>query len=200
MDVKEFWNWFVANHLDYERLDQLKNESRDDLLDKFEIQLHKYCDQLYFEIGGEPDGSIELIITAEGNIEYFKTVENLIACAPDVPNWEFIAFKPQVKGHFKAEWGPIELDTNSLCFNPSNKSDELGIAIIVYVKDYRSEYEEDCYDCLFKMLDTILGEKSFALDIKKVIIESYDPKLSDDDVIPILKLPDYVRWYKAKYN
>ena len=51
---------------------------------------------------------------------------------------------------------------------------------------------------MFKMLDTILGEKSFALDIKAVIIKLYDPNFSDGDVIPILKLPDYIKWYKAK--
>jgi hypothetical protein len=196
-NTKEFWNWFRSNALKYEQLNIVNAELRDKLLDDFEVQLHKYCDKIYFEIGGSPGEPNELIITAEGDANYFEAVESLINDAPVISNWIFIALKPQLTGHFETKWEDIELNTENLYFNPSNNSDKSGIGIIVYIPRYNHEYEDDYYNGLFKMLDTVLGEKSFALDVKSVEIKANNNEYSEDNAIQILKIPAYINWYKA---
>jgi len=195
---KIFWNWFTNSYQAYEQLDSIKVNAREELLNDFERELHTYCNKLYFEIGGLPGQSNELIITAEGDTNYFEQVDQLIDDAPITPNWIFIAFKPPMPGHFKTKWGNIELDTQDIYFNPSNGSDSSGIGIIMYLKKYDDRYEDDYYNALFKMLDTVLGEKSFALDIKNVVIKLNEGQIAEDDMLPLLKLPAYIKWYKSK--
>ncbi len=194
-NTKEFWNWFSENAVKYEELNVIDAELRDKLLDDFEEHLHKYCEKIYFEIGGLPGEVNELIITAEGDVNYFDVIENLINDAPVISNWLFIPLKPRVKGHFETKWGDIKLNTENLYFNPSNNS---GVGIIVYIPKYNYEYEDDYFNGLFKMLDTVLGEKSFALDVKKVAIKANDNEFTEQNAIPILKLPAYINWYKTK--
>ena len=70
------------------------------LLDELLFHLHEYCDELYFEAGGHPNGIQELIITAEGKIENFEKVEKLISQAPILDNWNFISFIPPRNSSF----------------------------------------------------------------------------------------------------
>jgi hypothetical protein len=62
-----FWSWFKQHHRKYSFINQVDLSVKEDLLNAFSEELHKYCDKLFFEIGGEPEECRELIITAEGN-------------------------------------------------------------------------------------------------------------------------------------
>ena len=65
-------------------------------LDALLEQLHLYCADLYFEMGGFPDEEQELIITAEGQADLFGAVYEVIAEAPILKSWKFIALKQPV--------------------------------------------------------------------------------------------------------
>jgi len=169
------------------------------LLDNFLEQLHNYCDKIYFEIGGFPDEDQELIITAEGDKDYFDKVEHLINNAPKITGWNFIAFKPPMPDHFKSKWDDLELDTEDMWFLPLSNEKKQGLGIRVYfhnqdlIKD-----NETLTPLLYKMLDTIIGEKSFALDIHYVDTDLLpnDPKV--EGLYPILELPQYIKWHKSQ--
>jgi hypothetical protein len=91
---KEFWDWFLDNSSRYYFLNQVTDDAKKEgLLNDLLQHLHNYSEGLYFEIGGSIDETQELIISAEGQQEYFDDVERLIAKAPIVPEWKFIAFK-----------------------------------------------------------------------------------------------------------
>ena len=51
---------------------------------------------------------------------------------------------------------------------------------------------------LYKMLDTIIGEKSFALDIDYVDTEQLPNNPEEEDLYPILELPEYIEWQKSR--
>lgn len=195
----QFWNWFKQNNKAYIFLNAVDENVKEKLLDDFMQHLHAYSDKIYFEIGGHPDEDQEVIITAEGNKEYFKIVQDLVDEAPQIEGWKFIAFKPSMEGHFKSKWDDLELNTEDIWFAPlaNEKVSDLGIRI--YLKNYDLIKDNKILMTLiYKMLDTILGEKSFALDIDYIDAELQPDNPEDDGLYPILELPDYIIWHKSQ--
>lgn len=92
-----FWQWLQANE---QRLRESVASPREDdpFLDEVLAKLHEVSDGLYFLMGGDPAGELEFIVTAEGDVEKFPTVEALVDSAPRIPGWRVIAFKPPM-GH-----------------------------------------------------------------------------------------------------
>jgi hypothetical protein len=164
-------------------------------------QLHNYSDKLYFEIGGFPDEDQELIITAEGDKNYFGKVEELINAAPQIDDWTFIAFKPAMLENFKSKWDDLELDTENMWFLPlsNNKNQELGIRVCFSNQDLVKD-NETLTPLLYKMLDTIVGEKAFALDIHYVDTDLLPDNPEKEGLYPILELPRYIEWHMSQWT
>lgn len=195
---KEFWQWFTDNHAAYTFLTSIDQSIKEQLLDNLLAHLHKYCNKLYFEIGGFPDEEQELIITAEGNKNYFSKVEQLISDAPKINGWSFIAFKQPTNDHFTSKWGNIELDTKDIWFIPleSDSSQEIGIRI--YVPNYDQIKDDDSANpLLLKMIDTIIGEKSFSLDVAYIEFTSKLGDPEEEGQIPIIELSSFIDWSKS---
>jgi len=197
--IIQFWKWFQDNNKAYLFLDDVDEDVKENLLNDCEEQLHKYCDQLYFEIGCELDEDQELIITAEGDKKHFGKVEELVNAAPKISGWTIIAFKPSIPGHFKSNWDDLELNTEEMWFLPliNEKNNDLGIRICLKNHDLIKD-NEILTTLLYKMLDTILGEKSFALNIKYVdtALQPDDP--AEEGMYPILELPEYIDRHKSQ--
>src|SRR4051794_15901947 len=120
-----FWDWFKTNNSKYYYLNQITDlEKREKLLNQFLEQLHNYCDNLFFEIGGVPNEPQELIISAEGNKDYFDKVEELVAAAPKLSDWEIIAFKPPLGVDYITEYKGIKLNARKIWFLPLDNEDD----------------------------------------------------------------------------
>ena len=70
-----FWSWFVSSEHLYRDVEVPEKEH---LLDALLERLHDFCAQLWFEVGGGPTGSRELVITAEGKVEAFPALLELV--------------------------------------------------------------------------------------------------------------------------
>jgi hypothetical protein len=196
--TSQFWNWFKDYNKSYTFLNSVDENIQEQLLDKLLERLHNYCGKIYFEIGGFPDEDQELIITAEGDKAYFDKVEHLINNAPEIEGWTFIAFKPAMPDHFKSKWDALELDTEDMWFLPlsNEKTQDLGIRVYFNNQDLIKD-NATLIPLLYKMLDTIVGEKSFALDIKYVDTDLL-PDKPEEGLYPILELPKYIEWHKSQ--
>ena len=195
MTADQFWQWFKENNTAYTFLGTVEEGVKEQLLDEFLEKLHNYCDQLYFEIGGDPCNNTELIITASGNIKYFGKVEELIARAPVLHPWIFIALKPPTKGHFKSRWESLELNSEDLWFLSFSKAGSTDLGIRVCLKNYELiKSNKALMPLLYIMIDTLLGERSAALDIKYVDANSLPDQPKEKGLYPIEKLPAFLAY------
>jgi hypothetical protein len=189
---KKFWEWFDKYR------DELSNENRanyNKLLDDLLEQLHKYCKNLYFEIGSPGENKMELIITANGDKAYFKMVESLVNSAPKFDNWIITAYKPPMEREFCFEYEGIKLDTSEIWFEPlNNENAPTQIGVQVFISSFSIEKEDVFYNAVYIVLETILGEKSVSEDIDYLRIDKLPEK--NEDYISIKQLPEYILWHK----
>jgi hypothetical protein len=197
---KQFWQWFEQNNKTYLFLYEVGAEKKEQLLNNLMEQLHEYCENLWFEIGGHPDEEQELIITAEGNADYFERVEALISAAPKIPNWTFIAFIPPRDIEFEIKYEEVELKPSEMWFEPLEHPDyPAAIGIKVFTRNYELVKDSEWLrPAVYKILDTILGEKSFAIDIEHVAIDQLPDGPDEEGLIELSALPTYIEWKKSK--
>jgi len=194
--TQEFWNWFASNSEAYTFLDEVDEVAKEKLMDDLLEHLHKYSDALYFEIGGMPGEDLELVITAEGNIDYFDEVENLIINAPLISGWRFIALKQPAGENFTTEWDGLELRTADMRFFPAAEAEKNEFGITVYLENYDAIKNAEILETMvLKILDTILGERSFAKDIASVEISPL-PDDTQKKLLPLIELPGYIQKHK----
>ena len=203
-DAITFWNWFRANSEDLLKLsgDEISAEKTEKLLDELLDQLHKYCDRLYFDIGGQSGEEQELIITAEGNPEYFPFVEELINNAPIIKNWQFIAFMQPRGLDYTSKFEDIELIPSDLWFLPlDNPGKPKSIGLRICLPNYESVKRSKWLKAaVFKMLDAMLGEKAFALDLDYIDIGALPNNPEEHGMMELKDLPAFIKWKKAKLS
>ena len=198
---QQFWDWFKGNEARYFFLNQINDDSEKELLlDDLLSHLHEYCDQLFFEVGGFPDEKQDLIITAEGDVDFFNEVETLVENAPKLEHWNVIAFKP-VREDCTTKYNSIVLDPEDIYFIPlNNNNDPNRVGLRIYIENYNSNTKEDFLTATYLVLDNILGEKSNALDIGYVEIERLPSVSEREKLIELNKLFQYIQWKKTKLN
>lgn len=195
-----FWNWFRANNSQYYYLNQIVNlEKKEKLLDDFLNKLHEYCDKLFFEIGGVPNEPQELIISAEGDINYFNKVEALVEKAPIINDWQIIAFKPPMGVDFVTDYEGIRLDPKEIWFLPlENENTPQTLGLMMCLPNYDPQKENIILEGCYQLLDTILGEKSLALDIQHVEVNKLPTNPEEKGLIELSELLKYINWRKTK--
>ena len=200
--ITNFWKWFEDNNHAFLFTNEVDEDIKEQLLSDFLERLHHYNEKLYFQIGSSPDKDQELIITAEGNIEHFESVEKLIAAAPAIPNWKFISFIQPSKDDNSINFEGTELTRTELWFMPlQSASDPASIGIRICVPNYETlKTSKWLESAVYKMLDTVLGEKSFALDIDYLDLGDLPDAPDEKGMIELIDLPGYIAWKKKKLD
>lgn len=195
---EQFWGWFKENEAKYFFLNQVDdNKEKEKLLDELLEHLHIYCDSLFFEIGGHPDEKQDLIITAEGDTDFFDEVESLVKEGPQLEHWNIVAFKPVMTG-FVTEYNGIKLNPEEMYFIPLGNKASSKLGLRIYAADYDPNQEKNFLTAAYLVLDCILGEKSNALDIGYIEIKNLPSIPEREELIELIKLPRYVEWKKLK--
>ncbi|HEY4325434.1 MAG TPA: hypothetical protein VGN20_15670 [Mucilaginibacter sp.] len=200
--IVNFWKWFEENNHAFLFTNEVDDDVKEQLLTDFLSELHKYNDKLYFQIGGLPGQDQELIITAEGDSEQFESVEKLIDGAPKIQNWVFISFIQPVDDDNTINYEGIELTRSDLWFMPlDSKANPSSIGIRICVPNYEVLKTNDWLDnAVYKMIDTVLGEKSFALDIDYLDIAELPDNPEEKGMIELIELAAFIAWKKKKLN
>lgn len=193
-----FWNWFGDHHDKYRSVDRA--EDGEELLSCFLEELHRYDEDLYFEVS-EPleDGSNELIITAEGLRKKFPAVKALVDAAPKFQKWKVIAFKPALGFDFIHEYGDLKIDPKKLWFLPlTAKSDPSILGLRVGLDGVEESTEEKIKNSIWIILDTGLGEEVCAERIRHLEVATLPEKPEDEGFMEMSELPDYLVWIEKR--
>lgn len=196
-----FWNWFKDHQSEYLHLNDLDKHRKEFLLNQFLKQLHKYCNKLYFQIGGNPSKERrELVITAEGNVDYFDAVEKLVNAAPKINNWQVIPFKQPMGIDFVTDYEGLKLDPQTMWFLPLINEKNLSmVGLRICIDNYDAEDANRYKRGVYQVLDTILGEKVVGTKIDYFdidILSSYNPE--KDGLFKLVDLQQYITRKKLK--
>lgn len=196
--TEKFWKWFGENNERYITINTTEQIMQTELFDELLLQLHQYCDQLSFEIGTFDSGAQDLVISADGNQEYFDAVTNLVSSAPHIAGWVFTALRPPVHQHFKAKLGKLELSTENLWFLPEPPEKDKVPEVKISIPNYSLiKTEEVLLSLLNKIISKIIGEKSYASLIYGISVDDLPDHPEQAGLWPILELHDYISWFRS---
>lgn len=128
----EFWNWFTANNERLTMLNDLAEAERVALLDDMQHQLDLYCQGLSFEMGDTTDNGRKLTFSAEGDIDLFSRVSDLVEDAPDLDWWEFVAFKQPQGTDLRVIFDRCHFETHKMFFqllSCDDCPDQMGLRV-----------------------------------------------------------------------
>lgn len=202
-----FWNWFEKNEKKYHFFSRMPaSPEKEALTKKLLKKLHAYCDQLSFEIIYQPDLELEyFIITAKGNVDYFRAAATLNDYAPHdlLPHWIFEVFVPPAVHYtmfYTLEYHGIKLNPETIWYKPIlNRADPSILAITVYFKTY-NKYKDHLKlkEAVAELLSIDLGEASYALDIHYFEMAQLPPNPAKRGLSKLYKLPEYIEWHDTK--
>ncbi len=198
--ASQFWNWFASHSAAYLFLKDVDNTVKSRLLQDLKQHLHAYCNKLCFEIGGDPESDQELIITADGNTEYFRYAETLIAEAPELEGWDFIALIPPRGAEFEISINGLVLRARDMWFQPMghpNFPELMGIRVCI--PNYETYKDSEwMHQAICKMVEYIIGEKSFALNMHYIDIGELPEAPVEWGMFPLQNLEKFIQWRQSR--
>ena len=186
--INTFWNWFQDNNQTIKNLINETPKNQKHISFWINKNLNYYCKEIDFMIVFPKNGNTksELIITANGNPEYFGQVIDLVDNAPQLKNWKFTAF---IQPTDKIDELINGLDEPYIFHEITLKASELKFITLEYNEntnklDIRIFLKNTTLHCntktlkqaIFIILQDLLGEKSLYRNI---------------NLIHLAQLPDY---------
>ncbi|RYE45881.1 MAG: hypothetical protein EOP48_21975 [Sphingobacteriales bacterium] len=178
-EIQLFWNWFYCNEITLRTLRDQKPQLQKVFIYWLDRHLHNYCEGLdcIIMFPEEPNDKLKLIISANGNPEYFDHVITLAEHAPQFKYWKIVPFIQPSTDINKMEVGldkpyvfkDIILKASDLKFMPLEYEDETKIDMIVYLKDFTVHCNnKNLLQVVFIIMQDLLGEKSLFQNINFV--------------------------------
>src|SRR6218665_3622578 len=182
---------------------RLKNfeSDPDKYLNEFLTQVKKIKNGLAVELEPPKNGIINMTISADGNIELFHIVQQIVQKAPIVKGWKVFAFRQRLPAaavrEMSVKIGDVQLEPSKMKFLPVIENGKLNIVI------YTAGVTEDNYDKVayagLMLLDNILGEYDCVMKVDSYDFKELPDKMSTGAVPrPLLELPAFVDEFHGK--
>ena len=205
--INTFWNWFQDNNQTIKNLINENQKNQKHICFWINKNLNYYCKEIdfmiVFPINNNNNNKSELILTANGNPEYFNQVLDLVDNAPHLKNWIFTAFIQPMERIDELMKG---LDDPYIFHEIALKASELTflqleyhelshkVDIVVFLKSYNLYCDtKTLQQAIFIIMQDIVGEKSLYQNInfvqlaqvpnnKEGLIKLYDFQLFLDNL------------------
>ncbi len=195
--IEKFWKWFQTNEKNLR--DFLKNP--DKVLTQVLENAKKIQSGLAIEFEPPKDNIINVTISADGDRNLFPKVLDIVAQAPKIEGWSFVAFRQrippdQVKG-MVLEAQDHKLIPDKMKFFPIISGDSLDI--IIYAKDITEEnFDQVAYGGLM-LVDNILGEFDCVTKVHSYDFQNMPTRTEElKDLRPLLELATFVDSFHRK--
>jgi hypothetical protein len=196
---KDFWDWFLTKEKTFFEAIKGRIHIEEKFFDLMSPELAKINSGYYFLSGMCDDHTAELIITVEGDVKKIVFAEELIAAAPKISNWKFIALKPE------KEIDNVGINMNGSQFSKDNiyfysneiegYPDEIDLAFVY--EDLTEENKSSVTTGVCIFLDNFLGELNFATQIDTFSIIGKNE--AQKELIPIEKLKEFLLWREREF-
>lgn len=164
LQILDFWHWFTKHQSEFNSLSNPDELFWDIALD----QIQKIDKQLRFELSRPDSAGREFIVTTEGHVEAFPIAERLVLLAPTLNGWVFAALKPPMGFTFTTQYEDILFEPQTMWFLPlTNPAHPEDFAIRVGIEGLELIDETVAHNAVLVILDTALGERTAALDVKQ---------------------------------
>jgi hypothetical protein len=193
--ISVFWTWFRANDA---KLTAMLNADLP-YWDTALSQLKAVHQGLWFEVSDEIRGRREFVITAEGDPKLFPLVDAMVAEAPEIVAWVFVALKPAMGFDFVTTYEGMAFDSKSMWFLPLESSGDLSnLGLRIGIPGLNDEMRRVAGNAVMVILDTGLGERSSAMDVQHVEFAEIPSQPEKVGYIELPDLPAYIAWRKRK--
>lgn len=178
-NITLFWEWIQFNESTLLNLLNEKPKVQKMFLFWLDKHLHYYCENLecILLFPTKKYEPVQLIISANGNPEYFTQVITLVDNAPRMQHWKFTAFIQPTEDIDEMEAGldkpyvfkDINLKASELKFMPFEYEGSKKIDMIVYLKNYTVHCNnKNLLQLIYIIMQDIIGEKSLHENINFV--------------------------------
>lgn len=180
-----FWQWFLENEEELFNFDPTLETPREQLFDRLAAQLHRVDRDLTFEFGPNGGPIREFVLSAGGIKRAFPAVTSLVAAAPPLSRWRFIAFRPRRIPVCSIDCEGRHVDPKDVRFTLIDNGKLAGINL--FIPNFRDK-DLTLTSIGYLLLDEALGE--FDVEMKLGLIRILPPEVrTEGDRYPLSELP-----------
>ncbi|MBP6825929.1 MAG: hypothetical protein KA165_05120 [Saprospiraceae bacterium] len=195
--IQKFWNWFQANEKSLRDFQKDPDSALTQVLEN----LVKIREGLAVEFDLSQNGVIITTISADGDIVLFPVVQEVVARAPEIQGWAFVAFRQRIPEdrlkEISVKTEDCELNPVKMKFFPMIEGDSLDV--IVYVNGVTEEnYDQVAYAGLL-LIDNILGEYDCVTKVRQYDFQTMPEEQEElEGLLPLPELAKYVDNFHRK--
>jgi hypothetical protein len=146
-----FWNWFSKNQSQYYEFEN----NQEKLFDELSARLKEIDTNLVFEFGPIRDNVREFTISADGIIDSFPKVQQLVNDAPTFTNWKINAFRQRITDEdISIKYDDFKISYEDIFFRYSEENGKIGVEL--NIRNYKDDANYN--NAIYLLLDSLLGE------------------------------------------
>ncbi len=195
-DFNEFWNWFVDHNESLTMLGDIDNAEGTQLLEEMQAQLDKYCEGLTFEMSEPGPSGRTVTISAEGDVDLFRYVVDLVDNAPDLDWWEFVAFRQPKGTDLKVSFEKYCFETKNMYFMQLESEEEPDILGVRIALPNPVDDDEDQLVGVYVTIEALIGEFDCATLVGYLDTCAIPEEPTKAGFRPMDDLPEFVEWFK----
>ena len=190
-DKDTFWAWFQAQSPQFHQAVLKQEQIESVFFDPLSAWLDRMHEGIYFLAGEAEPGVAELVFTADGVFKNFAFIEDLVAAAPDIAGWRFVALKPacHLEG-FGINMAGRTYSADTLHFYPRENRAYPHVVDIAIVYSDDTATENELSSGVYVYMDNLLGEWVSVTHIDKLDI--FNQREATQPLYPMAELAPYL--------
>jgi len=194
-----FWAWFAQHQEEFFNVVKEHKDIESKFFDKLSSKLAELKEGFWYLAGMFDESTVELILTADGEIKNIVFVEELVAAASKISGWRFTALKPALNiENVSINMDGYVFDSDTLTFYQNEDPqypDEIDITIVH--RDFNDKDKPSIVSGVYLFLDNYLGELNSVTTIDSVLVIGKDS--AERELMPIEKLKSYLLWREKEF-